>query len=364
MKSWVRNSLRAGVIAAGFLLFASSPAHANDQVSLYNSGIASGNNVSVPIAAAANVCGNGIGALKGVGVGGSGICLANAQNESGSRTEDGQVSVGNSGIASGNNVSVPIAVAANVCGNGIGVLGGGQGGDGVCLANAQNGADDKKKHKGNNGYKPAEVGTENVMGPNGGNGNGGNGGGGQLSAFNSGVLSGNNVSVPIAAAANVCGNGIGALWGGGAGGSGACLANAQNESGSRHEDGQVSVGNSGLLSGNNVHIPVAVALNVCGNGIGIAGTGIGGDGVCVANAQNDGDDKGKKDGKKDGKKNGKHAKKEALPSVSTPLTGQASNLTQPLDAVTAPVTGGSSGLNNADVQLPASGNTVAVPGLS
>ncbi len=46
-------------------------------------------------------------------------------------------------------------------------------------------------------------------------------------------------------------------------------------------DGMTSDGNSGLLSGNNISVPVNIGLNACGNGLGILGLGFGSSGTCT-----------------------------------------------------------------------------------
>ncbi|WP_018347424.1 chaplin family protein [Longispora albida] len=45
---------------------------------------------------------------------------------------------------------------------------------------------------------------------------------------------------------------------------------------------QISHGNSGILTGNNIAIPIQIVGNICGNGVGVAGLGIGASNHCVA----------------------------------------------------------------------------------
>jgi hypothetical protein len=40
-------------------------------------------------------------------------------------------------------------------------------------------------------------------------------------------------------------------------------------------------GNFGLLNGNQVVVPVNVLANVCGNGVGVLGVGLGSSGICA-----------------------------------------------------------------------------------
>lgn len=191
MKSWVRNTLRAGVLAAGFLLFAASPAHAGDQFSKGNSGLLTGNNVSVPIAVAAPICGNGVGIFGG-GLGISDTCVATASNSEGA-AGGGQLTKNNTGLGTGNNWSSPIAVAVPVCGNGGGGAGGGVGISKLCVADAHNG----------------------------------NAGELQLTKDNSGLGVGNNISIPSSWSVPVCGNGVG-IFGFGLGISDTCVASSSN----------------------------------------------------------------------------------------------------------------------------------------
>ncbi len=156
MKTWVRKSMRAGVLAAGFLLFmGASPAQAQDQVAVDNGGVLAGNNISIPINAAVPICGNGIGAVIGAGVG-IGACQATAGSEvedddkeefvAVSRTEsleNDQISYDNGGLIAGNNINVPINAAIPVCGNGIGAVIGAGVGIGACQATAGDEVEDE-----------------------------------------------------------------------------------------------------------------------------------------------------------------------------------------------------------------------------
>ncbi|MGI5199340.1 chaplin family protein [Streptomyces sp. CA-288835] len=95
----------------------------------------------------------------------------------------------------------------------------------------------------------------------------------------SGVLSGNSVEAPIDVQANVCGNTVNIVGllnpavgnscvneGGNSGNSG------NNSSGGSQAGGHTS-DSSGIGSGNHVQAPVDVPINVCGNGVNVAGIG-------------------------------------------------------------------------------------------
>lgn len=207
MKSWVRKSIKVGVLAAGFLLATGTSAQATDAISIDNDGVGNGNQVVVPVQAPINVCGNGIGAGLGVGVGHA-QCDANAISNGGGKKneyaesdqapranqpkyqprhaapvqENGDlvVSADNDGVLNGNQVFAPIQAPINICGNGIGALAGFGFGHAKCDATAkrESGGDVTAVTTGNDGF-----------------------------------LNGNQVIVPIQLPVNVCGNGIGALVG-------------------------------------------------------------------------------------------------------------------------------------------------------
>jgi hypothetical protein len=216
MKTWVRKTLSVGVLAAGALLFAPAAVQADTaQVSIDNNGIANGNQAYAPIQIPVNVCGNGVGAVIGVGVGLSGACVNGAaqdvdhwskssRKKESSRTEDTlQFSWGNDGIANGNQAYVPVQVPVNVCGNGVGaVIGVGVGISGICANGAAQDVDHKESKR-----------TEDTA---------------QVSSDNDGILNGNQIYVPIQVPINVCGNGVGVV-GVGVGISGACVNGAAQD---------------------------------------------------------------------------------------------------------------------------------------
>jgi hypothetical protein len=279
MKTWVRKTLSVGVLAAGALLFAPAAAQADTaQVSVDNNGIANGNQAYAPIQIPVNVCGNGIGAVIGVGVGLNGACVNGAAQDvdheesfskNTKRTEDTlQFSWGNDGIANGNQAYVPVQVPVNVCGNGIGaVIGVGVGLSGACVNGAAQDVDHEESKR-----------TEDTA---------------QVSGDNDGILNGNQIYVPVQVPINICGNGVGVL-GVGAGISGACINGAaqdvDHEESKRTEDtAQVSGDNDGILNGNQIYVPIQVPINICGNGVGVLGVGAGISGACFNGAIHDAD---------------------------------------------------------------------------
>ncbi|MFC0532871.1 chaplin family protein [Phytohabitans kaempferiae] len=388
MKTWVRKTLSVGVLAAGALLFAPSAVQADTaQVSIDNNGIANGNQAYAPIQIPVNLCGNGVGAAIGVGVGLNGACVNGAaqdvdhwskssRKKESSRTEDTvQFSWGNDGIANGNQAYVPVQVPVNVCGNGVGAaIGVGVGLNGICSNGAAQDVDHKESKRtedtaqvsgdndgilnGNQIYVPVQV-PINVCG----NGVGVLGVGAgisgacingaaqdvdhkessrtedtlQMSSDNDGILNGNQIYVPIQVPINVCGNGVGVL-GVGAGISGACFNGAVHDAdikeSKRTEDtAQVSGDNDGILNGNQAYVPVQVPINVCGNGVGVLGVGVGVSGACVTGAAQDVDHKSGNGGYS------KKSKKESLPLVGGLTNTLTGGLPTAGDASSLPVAG-------------------------
>jgi hypothetical protein len=133
MKTWIRKSLKVGVLSAGILLFAASSAQAGTtQVADGNDGVINGNQIDVPIQIPINVCGNGIGVLLALGLGNA-DCVSPVTHdndndakfdlEKTARTEGAtQASEDNDGVLNGNQIYVPVQIPINVCGNGIAVL--------------------------------------------------------------------------------------------------------------------------------------------------------------------------------------------------------------------------------------------------
>ncbi|GAA1608987.1 chaplin [Catellatospora bangladeshensis] len=119
--TWTKTSVKVGVISAGVLLVGGTGAHAADNWNTsFNSGIGSGNQIKLPVQAPINICGIAIGILGN----------ANASCTGGSEANYGEDalptdwnSLGNSGILSGNQVLAPIQAPINACGVGVGVLG-------------------------------------------------------------------------------------------------------------------------------------------------------------------------------------------------------------------------------------------------
>lgn len=178
-----------------------------DMTSAGNNGLANGNQAQVPIQAPVDVCGN---AVSVVGVSGAG-CMGgsaadmsknggNAANtESAPITENGSdlTSVGNNGLANGNQAQAPIQVPINVCGNSVAVAGASGAG---CTGGSAAGQ---------------EAGLLGDM----------------TSAGNQGLGNGNQVQAPIQVPVNLCGNSIAVLGVAGAGCDGGSSADMSKNGG-------------------------------------------------------------------------------------------------------------------------------------
>jgi hypothetical protein len=301
MKTWVRKTLSVGVLAAGALLFGSGAAHADTgQHSWDNNGIANGTQVVAPINAVTNVTGIGVGIL-GEGTG-SGAAV-------GGWTEHGTVkqnSSDNNGILNGTQIYLPVDLATNVAGVGVGVLGEGTGSGVAASGHSTESATTesgkvKQDSSDNNGilngtqiYLPIDAAT-NIAGVGLGILGEGTGSGAavsgrstesgkvkQDSSDNNGIANGTQVYAPVTAVTNVAGVGLGILGEGT--GSGAVISGQPSTEGAE----QASSDNNGIANGTQVIAPITAVTNVCGVGIGVLGEGTG-EALCVSGGSNGGD---------------------------------------------------------------------------
>lgn len=102
---------------------------ASDTLSTDGSGgVASGNQINVPVDAAIDICGNSVAVLGGSSAKCNtviNVIQASDDNEGEGEDEDsgGSSTDGSGGVASGNQVDVPVNAAVDICGNAISVLG-------------------------------------------------------------------------------------------------------------------------------------------------------------------------------------------------------------------------------------------------
>ena len=211
-----------------------------------NDGILNGTQVYAPIQVPVNICGTGVGALLGLGLG-SAECSNGAVHDvdvESARTEGAFLgSFDNDGILNGTQVYAPIQVPVNVCGTGVGALLGFGAGQAICTNGAAHDVDVESAR------------TEGAF----------------LGSFdNDGILNGTQVYAPIQVPINVCGTGVGILGFGF--GQAVCTNGAAHdvdvESARTEGLGMVSGDNDGILNGTQVALPIQVPVNVCGTGVG------------------------------------------------------------------------------------------------
>jgi ChpA-C len=225
MKTWVRKSLKVGVLSAGIILAAGAAAQAE---TTGNDGALTGNQAGVSLDAPIDICGNAVGVLGD----------ASASCATGGGSMGGAMEVGdsgdNSGVGTGNQVLVPVQVPINICGNAIGLAG--------------NSAASCDAGSGNAGSYEAGLAGAQTSG-------------------NGGALTGNQVLASVVAPITACGNAVGVL------GDSAASCQTGGGSGGAMEVGDTTTGdNGGALTGNQVGAILHVPVNVCGNAVGILGS--------------------------------------------------------------------------------------------
>ena len=172
----MRNTLRysfATVMTAGLVIAPVAAAFA-DTATDGSGGIGSGNQIVVPVDVEADLCGNSLAVL--------GISQAKCTQVSEVLYEasgnGGAATDGSGGIASGNQIVVPVDAALNVCGNSVAILGG-------------------SSSKCTTIINIIQASPENEGGP--------------ATDGSGGVGSGNQVLVPVDAAVDICGNAVSVL---------------------------------------------------------------------------------------------------------------------------------------------------------
>ncbi|WP_176406677.1 chaplin family protein [Actinomadura sp. BRA 177] len=210
--------LAAGFVALGVTAI---PSNAFADVTNGDAGVLSGNQIDAPISAPVDVSGNGAALL------GTGHATSHGGVKIHKRGGSGQETSGAHGIASGNQVNAPISLPVHVCGNAVGVLG-------QADAGCEGGA------------KVNDAGK-----------------GGQLTDGTGGVIAGNQVNAPISAPVNVCGNAV-ALAGDAVAG---CEGGSLVKNGGITGSGQETSGIFGVGSGNQGNVPISVPVDLCGNAV-------------------------------------------------------------------------------------------------
>ncbi|MFE3452460.1 chaplin family protein [Nonomuraea sp. NPDC059194] len=261
-----------------------------------DSSILGGNQITAPISAPINACGNAV-AIFGDATAG---CKGGASVKNVGKGAGGNTTSGRSSVLGGNQVIAPISGPINVCGNAIAVFGqafaGCKGGSSVTNGPGKPGhgyhrTPGRPGSSGNDTDGRFSAGSGNQVvapislpitacgnavgnasaGCRGGssveNTAAGSGAGGNTTSGRSGVLSGNQVIAPITAPVNVCGNAVAAFGRAFAG----CKGGASVKNGGRGAGGNTTSGRSGVLSGNQVVAPITAPINACGNAVAALG---------------------------------------------------------------------------------------------
>ncbi|HTJ68631.1 MAG TPA: chaplin [Actinospica sp.] len=208
-------------------------------------GIASGNNIQIPINIGLDLCGNNVKGASVHDVSGGGNC----SNPSGSAASGTTSHSG--GILSGNSVQAPVNVPILACNNNV-------------LAAAAH------EHEGGANCS-APGGTPSGPGAPGGGGSAAN----QTTDHSGGILSGNIVQAPVNVPVDVCGNNVnagvvesresGSQCTNSAEGSAPTTPGAPAPGSGGASATAASVDNGGIGSGMIVQTPINVPVNVCGN---------------------------------------------------------------------------------------------------
>ncbi|MBV2363876.1 chaplin family protein [Streptomonospora nanhaiensis] len=142
---------------------------------------------------------------------------------------------GSGGVGSGNQVNVPADIRAQLCGNALSVLG-------ISQADCDRVSEVL--------YAASDAGQE-----------------GPATDGSGGIASGNQINIPVDVALDICGNS--AAIGGIA--KADCTTVVEELAEESAERAPTTDGSGGIASGNQINIPVDVALDVCGNSIAVLG---------------------------------------------------------------------------------------------
>ncbi|WP_431872771.1 chaplin family protein [Nocardiopsis eucommiae] len=232
----MRNTFRysfATALTAGLVLAPFSAAFADTSTD-GSGGVLSGNQVVVPVDVEANLCGNSLAVL--------GISQATCTKVSEVLYESsgqGAATDGSGGVASGNQIVLPVDAAVDACGNSVAVAG-------ISEAECVEVVEVLEKESED---APSTMNTDG----------------------SGGVASGNQITVPVDTAIEICGNSIAVLGASSA----QCTtiiniihASPDNEGAST---GPATSGSGGVASGNQVSVPVNAAVDICGNAVSVLG---------------------------------------------------------------------------------------------
>ncbi|MUL42459.1 DUF320 domain-containing protein [Streptomonospora sp. PA3] len=231
MRKHLYTSLSVSLLAAGLVGAAPASALAGPETD-GSGGIASGNQINVPADVKAELCGN---ALAVLGISQADCTRVSEVLYSASEGGESPQTDGSGGIASGNQINIPVDAALDICGNSAAVGGVSKA---SCTTVVKKLADESE-----GGESPQTDGS-------------------------GGIASGNQINIPVDIALDVCGNSIAVL--------GASKAECKTvinviEKSSENEGAPQTDGSGGVASGNQVNIPVDAAADICGNAVAVLG---------------------------------------------------------------------------------------------
>jgi hypothetical protein len=285
MRKWAKSTARATLLTAGFVALGAGPALAD--VTDGHGSVLGGNQVQAPISAPVDISGNAA-AVLGHALAGStgGATVHGGGGRGGARTS------GAHSVLGGNQIQAPISAPVDICGNAVAVLG-------HAAAGCKGGAKVGTGHGGgyNGGYSGEQTsGRHSVGGGNqitapvkapvdicgnaGGNAvagceggarvHGGSGRGGARTSGTHSVAGGNQVQAPVNAPVEICGNAVAVLGRAGAG----CEGRSEIHGGGYAPGGGTS-GRGSIGGGNQVTAPITAPIDVCGNAVAVLGRAYG-----------------------------------------------------------------------------------------
>jgi hypothetical protein len=295
MRKWTKGTARAALFTASFVAVgtgAISPVGAFADTTSGESSLLGGNQISAPVSVPIDVSGNSI-AVIGDAIshskGGAKVVQRGSGGESPDRRTSGRHSIGG-----GNQISAPVKAPINVCGNAVAVVGEAlaacEGGAKVVGDRGGHGGGDQRTTGrysilgGNQVFAPISIPVNAcgnavavlggaLAGCEGGAKVVGAGAGDRDDRRTSGlgsVLGGNQVFAPVSIPVNVCGNAIGDALAGCAGGA------SVKPTGPGRTAGGITSGVHSIGGGNQVDLPIKAPVNVCGNAAAVLGDAIAG----------------------------------------------------------------------------------------
>ncbi|MEW1841946.1 chaplin family protein, partial [Nonomuraea angiospora] len=226
MRTWAKASTPAALLAVAVMSFGGGTALADTSG---DASVGGGNQVDLPISLPIDISGNSVGAIGSSSASSQGGAeVVNKGGIPGNRTS------GNASVLGGNQVNAPISVPINACGNAISLVGRSD-------AGCKGGAAVRNQGKG--------------------------GAGGNRTSGDASVLGGNQITAPISAPINACGNAV-AIFGDATAG---CKGGSSVHNTGQGAGGNRTSGNASVLGGNQVVAPISAPVNICGNAVAVVG---------------------------------------------------------------------------------------------